>query len=485
MIVDRREAGVAPEGRQLAPEFPSSLEWVNTREPHTLAELRRRVVLLYFWSYDCVHCINLQAGLRQLENKYHDGLTVLGVHTPKYPAQQSDDAVLKAVNRNYVRHPVANDAQWHAWQQYGIGAWPSVLLIDCEGEIAGCFVGEGALRRVDDAIAALLEDAATRDLRNYASARAAFRTEPRMALRFPAHVLATASKLYVSDTGHNRILECTHQGRVLRQFGAGNAGYWDGRLADAGFNAPQGLAISNDVLYVADTGNHCVRRIRLLRGEVETLLGSGLPGHQTPQDCPPGQRIAISAPVAIALSGDRIYVAVSGQHQIWRIDLHTRGIDVLAGSGRCGVRDGKGAECRLAQPSALTMLPGSLVIAAAAGNAIRQLRLSDFSLSTLAGGAPYVSGDQDGIGTQARFAHPLGLAADGATIYVADTLNNRLRAIQSRSGEVSTLPIEWRFHEPQGISFAAGALWVADRNAHEILRVDVEAGACTRIPAGE
>src|SRR6185312_317870 len=71
------------------------------------------------------------------------------------------------------------------------------------------------------------------------------------------------------------------------------------------------------------------------------------------------------------------------------------------------------------------------------------------------------------------------------TIYVADTLNNRRRAIQSRSGEVGTLPIEWRFHEPQGISFAAGALWVADRNAHEILRVNVEAGSCTRIPAGE
>lgn len=486
MIVDRRrEAELTPDLLQPAPEFPSPLEWVNTREPRTLVALRRRVVLLYFWSYDCVHCINLQAGLRQLENKYHDGLTILGLHTPKYPAQQSDDAVLKAVNRNYVRHPVANDAHWRAWQQYGVEAWPTVLLIDCEGHVAGRFVGEGALRRVDDAVAALLEDAATRDLRNYASARAAFRTEPRMALRFPAHALATADKLYITDTGHNRILECTHQGRVLRQFGSGNAGYWDGRLADAGFNAPQGLAISSDTLYVADTGNHCVRRIRLLRGEVETLLGNGLPGHQTPQDCPPGQRIAISAPTAIALSGDRIYVAVSGQHQIWRIDLHTRGIDVLAGNGRCGVRDGTGSECRLAQPSALTMLPGSLIIADAAGNAIRQLRLSDFALSTLAGGGAYASGDDDGVGTQARFAHPLGLAADGATIYVADTLNHRLRTIQSRSGEVSTLPVEWRFHEPQGISFAAGALWIADRNAHEILRVDVERGDGERIPVGE
>ena len=486
MIVDRRrESGLDPERRQAAPEFPVPLEWVNTREPFSLAGLRRRVVLLYFWSYDCVHCINLLAGLRQLENKYHDGLTVLGLHTPKYPAQQSDDAVLKAVNRHYVRHPVANDAHWRAWQQYGIEAWPGVLLIDCEGNIAGRFAGEGALRRIDDAVAALLEDAASRDLRIYTAARSAFRTEPRMALRFPAHALATAERLYVSDTGHNRILECTHQGRVLRQFGSGNAGYWDGRLADAGFNGPQGLAISNDALYVADTGNHCVRRIRLLRGEVETLLGSGLPGHQTPDDCPPGQRIAISAPTAIALSGDRIYVAVAGQHQIWRIDLHTRGIDVLAGSGRCGVRDGVGAESRLAQPSALAMLPGTLLIADAAGNAIRQLRLSDFSLGTLAGGAPYVAGSEDGMGTQARFAHPLGLAADGATVYVADTLNHRMRAIQSRSGEVTTLNVEWRFHEPQGISFAAGALWIADRNAHEILRVDVEAGSCTRIPVGE
>ncbi|HET9834960.1 MAG TPA: thioredoxin-like domain-containing protein [Rhodanobacteraceae bacterium] len=486
MILDeRREAGLDPDQRRLAPELPDSLEWVNTREPHSLAGLRRRVVLLCFWTYDNIHCINFLAGLRQLENKYHDGLSVLGIHTPKYPAQQSDDAVLKAINRNYVKHPVANDAHWRAWQQYGIEVWPSVLLIDCEGRVAARFAGEGSLRRVDDAVSALLEDAATRDLRDYTPSRAAFRTEPRMPLRFPAHALGTADRLYVSDTGHNRILECTHQGRVLRQFGSGNSGYWDGRLADAGFNAPQGLAIANDSLYVADTGNHCVRRIRLLRGEVETLLGSGVLGHHTPTDYPPGQRIAISGPSAITLSGDRVYVAVTGQHQIWRIDLHTSAIDVLAGSGRCGVRDGNGAECRLAQPSALAMLPGMLAIADAAGNAIRQLRLSDFSLGTLAGGGPYMSGLEDGIATQARFAHPLGLAVDGGTLYVADTLNNRLRAIQVRGGAVSTLPVEWRFHEPQGISFAAGALWVADRNAHEVLRVDVDTGNCTRIPLGE
>lgn len=481
----RRETAIEQERRIRAPEFPAQLEWVNVRENVSLHGLHTRAVLVYFWSYDCVHCINLLTDLRQLENKYHDGLTVLGVHTPKYPAQQSDDAVLKAVNRHYVRHPIANDAQWRVWQQYGIDAWPSAILIDCDGNIAARFIGADCIRLIDAAVATVLEDAASRDRRAYAAAGAAFRTEPRMALRFPGHALATAERLYISDTGHNRILECAHDGHVLRQFGSGNPGYWDGRLADVGFNAPQGLAISADILYVADTGNHCVRRVRLLSGEVDTLLGTGVRGSQSPSDDAAGHRIAVCAPTALALSGDRIYVALSGQHQIWRVDPHTRGIDVLAGSGRCGVRDGAGIDARLAQPAALAMQPGQLLTADAAGNAIRQLRLSDFAVTTLAGGAPYVYGDDDGIGAQARFAHPLGLAADGTTLYVADSLNNRLRAIQMRGGAVSTLPIEWRFHEPQGISFAAGALWVADRNAHEILRVDVEEGKCTRIPVGE
>lgn len=484
MSGNRRE-DIATERRAAASEFPPQLEWVNVREKRELSRLRGRVVLLYFWSYDCAHSINLLAELRQLENKYHDGLAILGVHTPKYPAQRTDEAVLKAVNRNYIRHPVANDAQWRTWQQFGVDAWPSIVLLDCEGNIAARYVGEGWARALDDQIAALLEEAAKRDLRVYESANVTFRAEPRMALRFPAHALATAERLYVSDTGHNRILECTHEGHVLRQFGSGNPGYWDGRLADAGFHAPQGLAVSADTLYVADTGNHCVRRVRLLGGEVDTLLGSGLPGRQAPFQSTLGERVAVSAPVAVALSGDRIYVALAAQNQVWRIDLHTRGIDVLAGSGRFGERDGCGMECSLAQPAALAMLAGQLLIADAGGNTIRSVRLSDYVSSRLAGGVPYQFGDADGSGEHARFAHPLGIAADGVTIYVADTLNHRLRSANSRSGEVNTLPVEWRFHEPQGISFAAGALWVADRNAHEILRVDVEHGKCTRIAVGE
>lgn len=481
-----RPPTLAPnEPNRLAPEFPATLEWVNVDAPVDLSALRRRVVLLYFWSYDCVHCINLLRGLRQLENKYADGLTILGVHTPKYPAQQSSAAVLKAVNRNYIRHPVANDARWRTWHQYGIQAWPSILLIDGDGSIAGRFVGEDVLRRVDDALAGLLENAAMRQRLKPSPVRTASRNEPRTPLRFPAHALATPERLYVSDTGHNRVLECAHDGRVLRQFGSGNAGYWDGALANAGFNAPQGLAVSNDTLYVADTGNHCVRRIRLSRGEVETILGTGMPGHQSPGDCAPNECIAVSAPAAVAVSGDRIYVALCRQHQIWCLDLRTRGISVFAGSGRCEERDGIGEAGALAQPSAMAILAGSLLIADAAGNTIRQLRLCDSSLGTLAGGGPYVMGNADGTGIHARFSHPMGVATDGDTLYVADTLNQQVRIIQPLTGKVSTLALDRDLHESQGISFAAGTLWIANRNQHEILRFDLQSRASTRIPVGE
>ncbi|MCG3005540.1 hypothetical protein KZ291_33720, partial [Escherichia coli] len=77
-------------------------------------------------------------------------------------------------------------------------------------------------------------------------------------------------RLYIADSGHHRILECSHAGRVLRQFGLGTADMMDGGPGEAAFNRPQGLALEREWLYVADTGNHALRRIHLLTGQVDT-----------------------------------------------------------------------------------------------------------------------------------------------------------------------------------------------------------------------
>src|SRR5690349_82402 len=185
----QREANV--NARVAAPELPQGLEWINTDEPPTLAAMRGRVTLLHFWTFDSVNCLNLLPDLRHLENKYHDGLSVIGVHTPKYDYQRQAAPVLKAVNRNHIRHPVANDPAYLTWQAYGVQSWPTLVLIDAQGQLAAVLQGESRRDEADAMIGHLLEEAAKQDLRVYESQISTVRPEPRQPLRFPTRLLIT------------------------------------------------------------------------------------------------------------------------------------------------------------------------------------------------------------------------------------------------------------------------------------------------------
>lgn len=474
--------------RPLLPEFPGALHWVNRRERLRLADWRGQIVLVVFWNASSVSSANMLGELRQLEKKLPGAFVSVCVHTPRYASQQSDAAVLKGAHRNRLRAPVANDSEWLAWKQFAVPAWPTTLLIDANGGLAARLVGEGRSQEIEDAIVQLRDEmhADTSAMAPPAPAPVRdVRAEPASPLAFPAHALATRTRLFVSDTGHHRILECSHDGRVLRQFGSGTPGSWDGQLAACGFQLPQGLAIDNDTLYVADAGNHCVRRVRLDAGEVETVLGSGRPAYSNVEEQGGGLRAAINAPHAVAVEGGALYVAASGQHQILRIDLQHQRVETVAGDGRSDVRDGIGGQSSLSQPIALASMPGQLLVADAGGNAIRRLRFADLALTTLVGSSPWEPGRHDGAGRKVRLAYPGGVAAGDNRVYVADTCNDRLCVLDPYSGEMSTLQFDYPLHEPQGLSFAAGSLWVADRNDHAILRLDPKRGTCERVAVDE
>lgn len=468
-----------------APEFPAGLEWVNVSEAPTLAAQRGRVTLLWFWSYDNVNCWNLLPDLTWLESRYHDGLTVIGVHTPKYPHQREAGAVLKAVNRLQIRHAVASDADFVLWQRYAIDAWPSVVLIDAEGQVAAVVPGEGRRRDLDQWIARLLDEAAERDLREYGPAMPASRPEPRLPLAFPGKVLATDDLLFIADSGHHRVLECTHEGRILRQFGSGDPGFWDGRNAECGLHDPQGMALRDDMLFVADRGNHAVRRIRLYGGEVETVLGTGEPGRERPRDGD-AAKTPIGTPTDLAMIADSLYVAAAGQHQIWQLDPVRGRVNVFAGSGKLGIGDGLATEASFAQPSSLAPSGLQLLVADAATSAVRLVRLADARVTTLVGAGPYDFGDAAGNRDTARLQNPLALAIDPrGIVFIADTYNGKLKALSLKTGAVRPLNVNYRFAEPGGLSVAAGALWVANTNVHEIVRIDLASGVGKRVAVGE
>lgn len=469
--------------RSVVQEFPDDLDWVNVSERPSLASLRGRVVLLVFFGYDSIHSINLIPALRQLQTKYHDGVAVLGIHVPKYAAQRDAAAVLKAANRLHLRFPVANDADWVLWRQLEIEAWPSVLVLDCESQQAARVQGDDCVRDLDNLVAALLDEAAARDLRRFDPAPTSSRPEPRVALRFPAALALAGERLYVSDSAHNRVLECNLEGRVLRQFGSGNPGYWDGHSNDAGFSDPQGLALLGDALFVADTGNHAVRRIRLLTSDVTTVLGRGELGYDAPRGGIAGTELAISAPVGLAAGADRLYVSLAGQHQIWQLHLGDDRVDVLAGSGLADVADGEALSAAFAQPAGLALLTGQLLVADAGGNALRAVRLADGMVSTLAGAGRWQPGKGE-IG--ACLAHPLGIGVDGTGhAFIADTLNDRVVVYAGTGTGVRVLKLGERLHEPTGLCVDGRTLWLADRNAHAVLRVNLENGEIRRLPIGE
>ena len=472
--------------RVAAPELPSALEWVNTDEAASLAAMRGRVVLLNFWTFDCINCLNVLPDIRFLENKYHDGLSVVGVHTPKYQYQRSAPSLLKAVNRNHIRHPVANDPGFLTWQAYGVQAWPTLALIDAQGQLAALLPGEGRRDEADTMIGHLLDEAAKQDLRVYESQVSSVRPEPRQPLRFPTRLLATESSLWIADTGHNRILECNHEGRIMRQFGSGNPGFWDGANLDAGFSAPQGLAIARESIFVADTGNHALRRVRLLDGEVKTIAGTGALGHDIPHEYVEPTKIAMSAPTDVAAVGDIIYVAVSGQNQIWQYNLNTNKLVALAGSGKLGIEDGAGVGASFAQPVSLSVIGQQLIVVDSAASAIRALRLLDNRVSTLVGKGLYEFGDAPGKPDDARLQNPLAACVDArGLVFIADSYNGKIKALNLRTTELRTLNLPYTLQEPAGIALGANSLWIANTNAHEVVRVDLGSGQIKRLTITE
>src|SRR5919205_2262200 len=144
-----------------APELVGKGGWINTggREL-SLAGLRGKIVLLDFWTFCCVNCLHVLDELRELEHKYADVLVVIGVHSPKFVHEADHEAVVAAVERYEVAHPVLDDPELTTWQNYAVRAWPTLVLIDPEGYVVAQFAGEGhahALARILDEQVALHE----------------------------------------------------------------------------------------------------------------------------------------------------------------------------------------------------------------------------------------------------------------------------------------------------------------------------------------
>jgi thiol-disulfide isomerase/thioredoxin len=127
-----------------APEFTHSspTEWINS-EPRTVASLQGRVVLVEFWTFDCVNCRRTLPWLKAMHARYRDeGLVIVSVHTPELTHERDAANVRAAVKKLGIDYPIMLDNDFSYWNALGNHYWPACYLIGRTGRIEAMEIGE-------------------------------------------------------------------------------------------------------------------------------------------------------------------------------------------------------------------------------------------------------------------------------------------------------------------------------------------------------
>lgn len=457
---------MATRARVRAPELTGKGGWLNTGEKqYTLADLRGRIVVVDFWTFCCINCLHVLDELRELEEKHRDTLVIIGVHSPKFVHEAEHQAVVDAVERYQVHHPVLDDPELATWKQYAVRAWPTLVVIDPEGYIVAQHAGEGHAHAIEKLVEELeAEHAAKGTLRRGDGPYVA--PEPVATdLRFPGKALLLPSgNFLVSDSTRNQLVELEPDGEsvVRRISGSGSGG--------GEFNEPQGLALLPDGrVAVADTVNHTIRAYDPETGAVETLAGTGKQWWQGSPTSGPALDVSLSSPWDVAWWGGKLWIAMAGVHQLWTYDPAAGTVQVGAGTTNEGLVDGPAAEAWFAQPSGLAATEDRLWIADSETSAVRWID-RDLVVHTAVGTGLFDFGHRDGAAGQALLQHPLGVTAlpDGS-VAISDTYNHALRRFDPASGEVSTLATDLR--EPSGAVLAGDDIVVVESARHRLTRL--------------
>jgi len=416
-----------------APELSGT--WLSDG-PLTLQMLQGRIVLLDFFTFGCINCMNNLQMIGRLQERYGKSLQVIGVHNGKFAYEKEPAAVRAAIARLGIDYPVLNDPDGYLVDQYAIKAWPTMVLIDPQGYIAATFRGEAQGVAIDTVL---------RKLGLMPLKEQPMQKRLRSALRFPEAVAVAEERIYVANSGGGDVREFTKEGRLLRCF--------------APFGHPAALEVHDDHLYVADRKSGSVCSIDL-KSEERTVLFEQL-----------------RSPSALAVDDHSIAVALAGTHGITIFDRQTLLPIARFGNRFEALRDGKGEAAQLAQPMGMARCDdGKLWFVDAESSSLRYIE-GDM-VKTAVGEDLFTFGDSDSA--PILLQHPQGIACGrtgdgcgGGRLFVADTYNGKIKAYDPESGRMMTLI--GSLDEPTGIAKSGCMLYIAETGRHRIVRFDLSA----------
>jgi thiol-disulfide isomerase/thioredoxin/DNA-binding beta-propeller fold protein YncE len=472
--------------RPPAIEFIEGLPWVNVSRPLTLEDLHGKVVIVDFWTYGCINCIHVLEDFRKLEHKYGNKIAIVGIHTPKFDNEKNLETLRRIVVRYGIDHPVVNDVDSLMARLYGMRAWPTQYIIDPAGKVLGKLEGEGNYNLFVEVIDKLLKEHATELDDKPLPVALEKKLFSNALLAAPGKIAVSDTQVAISDSLHHRIIITNHKGKIQKIIGGKTSGFADGSASQARFLLPQGLVFAKENLYVADTGNHSIRKINLKNGTVTTVAGNGKNEIRHSGSSRPTS-IGLRSPWALALKGNDLYIAMAGIHQIWKLDLASKKISPWAGNGRESIKDGSLHRSSFSQPSGLSLSGNELYVADAEVSAVRKINIDRAQVNTLVGSGLFDFGDRDGAFKKAELQHVLGVAAyDNNHLFIADTYNHKLKVLKLKEKKVETVAgtgkpgkgsgeaLESALNEPGGIVRLGDNILIADTNNNRIMKYDIK-----------
>ncbi len=300
--------------------------------------------------------------------------------------------------------------------------------------------------------------------------------------------------LYVTEVRNHRVRRLDLEtGEIATVAGCGRKGYFGdgGPATSAGLNEPYEVRFDKrGNMYFVEMQNHLIRKVDVKTGIISTLAGTGEPGYAG--DGGPGSQAQFNRPHSIALDNDgHLFVADIGNHRIRKVDLQTGIVDSVAGTGeRTLPSDGGPATGNpVIGPRALDIEGRVMWVALREGHSVWTLHLDDLVWRHLAGsGKRGFSGD-GGPAKDATFDGPKGIAVGPqGRVFVVDTENQVVRRIDPRSGTIETIAgggpqarggggdggpaTQAELDRPHGVCVAAdGAVYIGDTLNHRVRRV--------------
>lgn len=453
--------------------LPDSCVWLNGTAA-SVVDWQPQPLAVAFINGCSVWCLERVRAVMEWQLHNPNRVQLVLVHVPRFDYDRDPDSVQELLRAESIHALAILDRDWFLWQRAGITAWPTLLIFDDQGHEKQRVVGTDNRESVWQC----LTEHARAQLRSHTLQNVpGYRVNS--LLSYPRAVAATPTHLYIADTGHHRVVECTHQGRIVRFFGTGTPGRNDGSLDEATFCRPGALVVDCGVVYVADSGNHAIRRIFLMNGHVDTLFGNGSSGPLSEGLVSSPSAVSLETPLSLALLDNILYFATGGDNRVWSYDLDTRRISRCAGNGSIDSRDGFSRFAAFSQPVALAGRQQMLYVCDALNSSIRLLQRRDEQIQTLVGGqrGRWEFGHEDGARASAQLQYPQGIALDSQSPYlwIADTGNQCLRRLRLGGGDLVTIDLPRSLQAPTGLAVSHGTVWIAETAAHAIVRYDIEA----------